>query len=297
MTTDMFADMMNDVNVQTEVVAKSDSIVDDGILVQAVNNTTTTTAAEQQSTSASIAMPMGAMMDDTNNYGVQSYDTVNSQVQPMSNSNDILIENTTNIDNNDNINDTNDNINNNDSQPIALGYDTNPYEQPPRQASTSAPARGDTPSGDIFAGLGGDETSATARDENGNSNADELKENTEKTDDEPTFLSVWLEQRMKELGQRRIDENETKDRLLTEAQETLEQFHMDRAAKIEARQKDNRMKEESLREDLMSTFQHGTIWEQVGKMVNLQEQTDESQQSNRMRSLLIHLKNTQLQQQ
>lgn len=103
--------------------------------------------------------------------------------------------------------------------------------------------------------------------------------------------SVWTDQRRNELEDRREIERDSQSKSKEEAQETLQQFHNDRNARIAAKQKENRIKEEQLREDLQSTFEHGTIWEQVGKMVNLQETEATSEGSDRMRALLIHLKN------
>ncbi|ETO13115.1 hypothetical protein RFI_24261 [Reticulomyxa filosa] len=55
-----------------------------------------------------------------------------------------------------------------------------------------------------------------------------------------------------------------------------------------------RLKETQLREDLKAVFEHGTVWEQVAKMVNLQEPTDKTGPSGdqeRTRKLLTQLKN------
>jgi len=63
---------------------------------------------------------------------------------------------------------------------------------------------------------------------------------------------------------------------------------------LTTQKKQNKTKETQLRDDLQAVFEHGTLWEQVARMVNLQEQTDKSGLSGdqeRMRTLLIQLKN------
>jgi len=85
-----------------------------------------------------------------------------------------------------------------------------------------------------------------------------------------------------------------KKKLVEEAQEEIKQFHITRQRKIETIKKENKEKEKVIREDLQATFQHGTIWEQVGKMVNLQENknsNNEAEGNDRLRTLLIQLKN------
>merc|ERR1712228_150775 len=97
--------------------------------------------------------------------------------------------------------------------------------------------------------LGGDDENEVKTDEIASN------QQKEKSEDEPTFLSVWQEQRKL---------NET-------AQAALEKFETDRAKRMENKKKENREKEKDLRDDLDAVFKHGTIWEQVGKMVNLNE--------------------------
>merc|ERR1719330_251386 len=100
-------------------------------------------------------------------------------------------------------------------------------------------------------------------DDNDDNTTNELKqdeiggtEQKEKSEDEPTFLSVWQEERKLELEKRRTQERE-------------------------------------LRDDLDAVFKHGTIWEQVGKMVNLNEKMSalNALDKDRFRDLLIHLRN------
>merc|ERR1719507_205346 len=131
---------------------------------------------------------------------------------------------------------------------------------------------------------------------------DELKEEEEeaagsdpkeKSEDEPTFLSVWQEERKLELEKRRSQEREEQKKQIENAQGELEKFESDRAKRIENKRKENRDKEQDLRDDLDAVFKHGTIWEQVGKMVNLNEKMSGLNKfdKDRFRDLLIHLRN------
>merc|ERR1712130_719713 len=121
-----------------------------------------------------------------------------------------------------------------------------------------------------------------------------IDEKKEPSENEPTFLSVWQEERKLELEKRINEEKEHQKKLLETAQGALEKFESDRAQRIENKKKENREKENDLREDLNAVFKHGTIWEQVGKMVNLNEKMGglgSKMEKDRFRDLLIHLRN------
>merc|ERR1712107_758870 len=120
-----------------------------------------------------------------------------------------------------------------------------------------------------------------------------VNEQKEKSEDEPTFLSVWQEERKLELEKRRNQEKEAQEKLNETAQQALEKFESDRAKRVEQKKKENREKEKDFRDDLDAVFKHGTIWEQVGKMVNLNEKISGLNKfdKDRFRDLLIHLRN------
>ena len=107
------------------------------------------------------------------------------------------------------------------------------------------------------------------------------------------FVSVWQEERKLELEKRRNQEKEEQKKLNETAQAALEKFESDRAKRMENKKKENREKEKDLRDDLDAVFKHGTIWEQVGKMVNLNEKMSGLNKfdKDRFRDLLIHLRN------
>jgi len=120
------------------------------------------------------------------------------------------------------------------------------------------------------------------------------KEQKQSEDQEPTVLSVWLESRRQILEERRAKEREEQEKLQKQAKDDIQKFHEDRKRRVEEGKKQNRLKETQLREDLQSVFEYGTDWEQVARMVNLQEPTDKrglSGDQERMRNLLIQLKN------
>ena len=96
-----------------------------------------------------------------------------------------------------------------------------------------------------------------------------------------------------ELQKRVTQEKEHQQKLIETAQAELEKFESDRAKRIENKKKENREKEKDVRDDLESVFKHGTIWEQVGKMVNLSEKMSGLNKfdKDRFRDLLIHLRN------
>ena len=107
-------------------------------------------------------------------------------------------------------------------------------------------------------------------------------------------FSVWKEKRRKILEERMTSEKQSQEEIQETAKSDLEKFHSDRARRIEGAKEQNRTKEKTLREDINSVFEHGTIWEQVSRMVNLNENTEKrslSANQERMRSLLIQLKN------
>lgn len=72
------------------------------------------------------------------------------------------------------------------------------------------------------------------------------------------------------------------------AKEKLEEFNEQRRLRIEAARKEAKARESDLREDLNHVFQHGTIWQQVAKLVDLKQ---ENVKKERIRDLLIVLKN------
>merc|ERR1711971_1270611 len=71
-------------------------------------------------------------------------------------------------------------------------------------------------------------------------NEEPQSEQKEKSEDEPTFLSVWQEERKLELEKRRTTEREEQKKLNETAQTSLEKFESDRAKRMENKKKENR---------------------------------------------------------
>ena len=84
------------------------------------------------------------------------------------------------------------------------------------------------------------------------------------------------------------EERDAQDKQLEAAKEELEKFNEQRRLRSESARKDAKARESDLGEELNHVFQHGTIWQQVAKLVDLK--TD-NRKKERFRDLLIRLKN------
>eukprot|EP00486_Rosalina_sp_Unknown_P005834 CAMPEP_0201574382 /NCGR_PEP_ID=MMETSP0190_2-20130828/18822_1 /ASSEMBLY_ACC=CAM_ASM_000263 /TAXON_ID=37353 /ORGANISM="Rosalina sp." /LENGTH=359 /DNA_ID=CAMNT_0048002547 /DNA_START=26 /DNA_END=1105 /DNA_ORIENTATION=- len=151
---------------------------------------------------------------------------------------------------------------------------------------------------DLFAGMGGqqqDNYDAKNMDDgvgvdiggsggSGGGGGDE----EEKQEDKQTFLSVWQEQHREQLAKKAKEERETQEKMIQTAKEELEGFNEKRRAKVESQRKDAQSRESDLKDDYNAVFKNGTIWQQVAKLVDL---TSNNKKTERMRDLLIVLKN------
>lgn len=122
---------------------------------------------------------------------------------------------------------------------------------------------------------------------------EELKEAAEQAgdaeeDENVTFLSVWEEQRKQTLEERRKKEEAEKQKIAENAQKEIAQFVEKRRDQIAQNQKANRAAESEFKEDMTKVFKEGTIWQQVGKMVELKSSPNRPE---RMKNILIQLKN------
>merc|ERR1712110_737519 len=87
---------------------------------------------------------------------------------------------------------------------------------------------------------------------------------------------------------------ERKEEIKEKAKESLEQFYADRKEKQSNIKTRNREQEEIIKDEMNDLMQHGAPWEKVGRLVNLTPKPNEkpgSSKVNRMRGLLIQLKN------
>lgn len=111
----------------------------------------------------------------------------------------------------------------------------------------------------------------------------------EELDDGP--LSKWRAEREIVLSKRAEDAAEEKRALAKKGQEDVANFYTQRDERIEKAQANNRTEEKEFRTELENTFKFGTKWEKVGKLVNLNPNQEDKRETERMRKLLIQLKN------
>merc|ERR1712228_303595 len=135
---------------------------------------------------------------------------------------------------------------------------------------------------DIFGGM--------MQQQNDEKNDDNEEEDDQKKEEEQkqTFLSVWQEQRVEQLAKKAKEEREEQEKLIDAGKNELEKFNEQRRSRIEQQRKDHQARESDLRQDYDSVFKHGSIWQQVAKLVDLKA---DNKKRERMRDLLIILKN------
>eukprot|EP00486_Rosalina_sp_Unknown_P011705 CAMPEP_0201580154 /NCGR_PEP_ID=MMETSP0190_2-20130828/37292_1 /ASSEMBLY_ACC=CAM_ASM_000263 /TAXON_ID=37353 /ORGANISM="Rosalina sp." /LENGTH=169 /DNA_ID=CAMNT_0048015691 /DNA_START=110 /DNA_END=616 /DNA_ORIENTATION=- len=140
------------------------------------------------------------------------------------------------------------------SEDFAFMTEDNPYDTGNKDASTTNETEQPQPTDeapkqendDPFASMvdnndGGDNQNAadlllgSGGGAAGDANEDEQK--NEVSEDQPTFLSVWQEERKLELQKRVTQEKEQQQKLIETAQTELEKFESDRAKRIENKKK------------------------------------------------------------
>jgi len=113
-------------------------------------------------------------------------------------------------------------------------------------------------------------------------------------DKTPTALSKWEEKRAVILKDRESKEVEVKKDLRKKAQSDIQTFYAQRNERMNQTKTRNRNEEKTSKADIANVNAHGTMWEKVGKEINLQpkvEKGDRKTSTDRMRKLLIQLKN------
>ena len=101
--------------------------------------------------------------------------------------------------------------------------------------------------------------------------------------------SVWEEERRKALQERVNKEREVQRELELEAEKEKEEFIANRRERIGKARENAMARENDIKLDYDSVYKHGTIWEQVAKLIDLQNNDDAVK---RMRDLIIDLKNS-----
>ena len=100
--------------------------------------------------------------------------------------------------------------------------------------------------------------------------------------------SVWQEQHREQLAKKAKAEREAQEKMIEAGKDALDQFNEQRRGRIEQQRKDHQARESDLRQDYDAVFTHGSIWQQVAKLVDLKAKNPKRE---RMRDLLIILKN------
>jgi len=106
-------------------------------------------------------------------------------------------------------------------------------------------------------------------------------------------LTQWQTKRAEELRKRRDAAREKKEQLKEAGKEETAKFLADRDARIQKAKTVNNEEEKGCVTDMATLMEHGTLWEKVHKLVNLQPKPNEkpgTSRKERMRGLLIQLK-------
>jgi hypothetical protein len=106
-------------------------------------------------------------------------------------------------------------------------------------------------------------------------------------------LTLWQSKRAEELRKRRDAAREKKEHQKEAAKEETAKFMADRDARILKTKTVNAEEEKGAVTDMATLMEHGSLWEKVHKLVNLQPKPNEkpgSSRKERMRGLLIQLK-------
>ena len=106
-------------------------------------------------------------------------------------------------------------------------------------------------------------------------------------------LTLWQTKRAEELRKRRDAAREKKEQQKETGKEEAAKFLADREAKIQKTKALNAEEEKNHVTDMATLMEHGSLWEKVHKLVNLQPKPNEkpgSSRKERMRGLLIQLK-------
>lgn len=106
-----------------------------------------------------------------------------------------------------------------------------------------------------------------------------------------TPLAKWERERKIVLAKRIADAQAAKTEARAKAKQDIADFNKQRAEVLQKTQSSNRLEEKNHKADMESLMKHGTEWEKVAKLVNLQAKSNEARNVDRLRKLLIQLKN------
>jgi len=187
----------------------------------------------------------------------------------------------------DNPNQSSQNESSGEAQPISFDEDQPIALPPPDEGELSAfglssppPPAGGMEGGDSLSGGeadGGEDVDPFASVDGGSNNnvaagnfdsfaggAPEPKQ------EEAAALRAWEEERAQVLRERQAKAEADKQRMLQEAKDELDKFYADREATLTKNKKTNRADEKNYRADMKSTFESGSRWEKVNKLISTQ---------------------------
>jgi len=119
-----------------------------------------------------------------------------------------------------------------------------------------------------------------------------MPEVDEKEEPQETALSLWEAEHELVLKERREKAAVEKRLQQEESRKEIDQFKQNRLNNVEKAKARNRDEEKTNLADLESVMQYGTLWEKVARLVDLAPKSGaKAQDLNRMRTLLIQLKN------
>lgn len=115
----------------------------------------------------------------------------------------------------------------------------------------------------------------------------------ETKDEGPSPLSVWEAKRAQVLADKSAKEEAAKNENIATAKQEIAKSYSARTERVNANKTNNEMDEKTLKAEMSQLMAHGTLWEKVAKLVNLQPKANEkrAQSVDRMRRLLIQMKN------
>jgi len=113
------------------------------------------------------------------------------------------------------------------------------------------------------------------------------------TNGAPSPLSVWEAKRSQVLADKAAKEEAAKNENIATAKQEIAKSYATRTERVNANKTNNEVDEKTLKADMSQLMAHGTLWEKVAKLVNLQPKANEkrAQSVDRMRRLLIQMKN------
>jgi len=107
----------------------------------------------------------------------------------------------------------------------------------------------------------------------------------------PTPYSLWEQKRQQILADKQAKADEAKKAIALTAKDEIAKFYNQRTERIAQNKQQNRIDEKTLKAEIATLFQFGQQWEKVGKLINIAPKANEKRTVDRMRKLLLALKN------